>query len=71
MGKRIDDHSFWAGSSTEESVLPMGVKSKMSSSAEGAGGLTDYRDTSEAIKEQQEMGISKAKSNPVKPGYRN
>jgi len=69
-GRRIDDHSFWAGSKGKDSVLPDGVHTKVESSAVGAGNLPRYEDTTETIKSQQEMGISKAKSRPIKPGYR-
>jgi len=53
----------------------MAMKSKNSvkhyTSAEGAGHEADYEDTTEAIKAQQEMGVSKAKGHPLKSGYRN
>ena len=68
-GRRIDDHSFWAGKGSGGSVLPLGSKMKQESSAEGAGSLGKYEDTTETIKSQQEMGIGKAKSHPMKPGY--
>jgi hypothetical protein len=71
MAKRIDDHSFWAGKGSDGSVFPMGAKTKMESSADGAGGLNEYWDTTEKIKGRQEMGQSKIKSHPVKPGYTN
>lgn len=71
-GQRIDDHSFWAGSKGKASVFPDGPhKEKMESSAEGAGHLSQYEDTTETIKAQQVAGIGKAKSHPLKPGYRN
>jgi len=69
-GKRIDDHSFWAGSKSKDSVFPMGVHTKNESSAEGDGSVKQYEDTTEAIKRTQEMGISKMKKHPQKPGYR-
>jgi hypothetical protein len=70
-GRRIDDHSSWVGGASKGSVFPEGVKTKNESSAVGAGSLSKYEDTTETIKSQQEMGISKAKSHPMKPGYRN
>jgi len=70
-GRKIEDHSFWAGGKSKSSVFPEGVHTKHESSAEGAGAVGMYEDTTEAIKKQQEMGISKAKAHPVKPGYRN
>ena len=70
-GRRIDDHSFWAGKGSNGSVFPMGAKVKNESSAEGAGSVSKYEDTTEAIKSQQQMGIGKAKSHPMKSGHRN
>lgn len=69
-GRRIDDHSSWVGKGSKGSVFPEGVKVKNESSAEGAGSLSKYEDTTETIKSQQQMGISKVKSHPMKPGYR-
>ncbi|MCF1193186.1 hypothetical protein LRR18_16475, partial [Mangrovimonas sp. AS39] len=60
-GQRIDDHKFWAGSPSNGSVFPMGAKTKMESSAEGAGDLPKYEDTTERIKAAQEMGKKKIK----------
>jgi hypothetical protein len=71
-GQRIDDHSFWAGSKGKDSVFPDGPhKTKDESSAEGAGSLSRYEDTTEAIKSQQEMAKKKVMAHPMKPGYRN
>lgn len=71
MGRRIDDHKFWAGGKSEGSVFPKGVHVKAESSADGAGGLTEYEDTTETIKKTQEMGQSKIRANKPKPSYRN
>jgi len=72
-GQRIDDHSFWAGSKSKDSVFPDGPhKTKDESSAEGAGSLMKYEDTTEAIRATQVEQVKKAKSLPMKqPGYRN
>lgn len=70
-GQKIDDHGFWAGSKSKDSVFPKGVHTKDESSAEGAGSVGKYEDTTEAIKSTQMAGISKAKGHPLKPGYRN
>lgn len=70
-GQKINDHSFWAGGRSKESVFPMGSKMKQESSAEGAGSLGMYEDTTEAIRSAQVMGEKKAKGNPLKTGYRN
>lgn len=71
-GRRIDDHSFWAGSKGKNSVLPDGPhKTKVESSAEGFGALSKYEDTTEAIKSQQMMNKSKVNGHPQKPGHRN
>ena len=69
--RRIDDHSSWVGGKSKGSVFPEGVKTKNESSAMGAGKLGKYEDTTETIKSQQEMGISKAKARPMKAGHRN
>ncbi len=71
-GRKIDDHSFWAGSKGVNSVLPDGPhKTKVESSAEGAGAVSRYEDTTETIKSQQVAGVKKIKAHPMKPGYRN
>lgn len=70
-GQKINDHSFWAGKGANGSVFPMGAKIKGESSAEGAGAVGEYEDTTAKIKAQQEKGISKAKGHPQKPMYRN
>jgi len=71
-GQRIDDHSFWAGAKSKDSVFPKGVHTKDESSAEGAGSLMKYEDNSAAIKASQVEGVKQAKSRPMKqPGYRN
>ena len=69
MGKSLNE-KFWGGGASKGSVFPMGVKHKEESSAEGAGGMMKYEDTTETIKSQQEMGIKKAKSHGMKAGYR-
>lgn len=53
------------------SPLPMGNKVKSFSSADGAGELNEYWDTTEKIKEQQDMGERKMSSHKPKPGTRN
>ncbi len=70
-GKRIDDHSSWIGGGDKGSVFPSGNKVRMESSANGAGELDNYYDTSEKIKERQEMSDKKIKSNPIKSGFTN
>jgi hypothetical protein len=70
-GQRIDDHSFWAGSKGKDSVFPDGPhKCKDESSAEGAGSVSKYEDTTEAIRAGQVAGSKKVKSHPQKPGHR-
>lgn len=70
-GQKINDHKSWMGSGSNGTVLSQGVKTKMESSAEGAGHLSNYEDTTEEIKTQQMKGIAKAKSHPMKANYRN
>lgn len=69
-GMRIDDHKFFAGSGSPR--FPKGVHEKQYSSAEGAGSVMKYEDTTEAIKDAQVMGEKKVKSHQGKlPEYRN
>ncbi len=70
-GRRIDDHSFWAGKAGKDMVMPMGVHTKEESSAEGAGAVSKYEDTTETIKAQQKAGVAKVKAHPMKDGNRN
>ncbi len=70
-GRKIDDHSFWAGGKSKSSVFPEGVHTKNDMSAEGAGSISKYEDTTETIRAQQDKNISKAKALPQKPLYRN
>ncbi len=71
-GKRIDDHSNWAGKPSHGSVFPDGPhKVKMESSAMSGGELSHCEDTTETIKHQQEMGVKKSKGHATKPGFRN
>jgi hypothetical protein len=70
-GRKINDHSFWAGSSGKGSVLPLGSKMKQESSADGRGGLASYPDTTEAVKGVQQMQNGKISGHPMKSGHRN
>jgi hypothetical protein len=71
-GQRIDDHSFWAGGPGKDSVLPDGPhKTKPTTSAEGAGSLKKYEDTTEAIRATQVESSKKAKAHQGRlPQYR-
>lgn len=69
-GRRIDDHSFWAGGRSKGSVFPEGAHTKNEASAEGAGEVMRYEDTTERIKSTQEEGERHIKRRPLKPGYR-
>lgn len=70
-GRKINDHSSWMGKGSNGSVFPMGAKVKNESSAEGAGSLMKYEDTTEAIKATQVESVKQLKSKPMKqPGYR-
>lgn len=72
-GRRIDDHSFWAGNKEKDSVFPDGPhKVKNESSAESAGSEMKYQDTTEAIRAAQMENTRKAKAHQGKlPQYRN
>jgi hypothetical protein len=72
-GQRIDDHSFWAGAKGKASVFPDGPhKEKMESSAEGAGSVPMYIDTTEAIRKAQVDSAKKVRGHQGKlPEFRN
>lgn len=71
-GQKINDHGSWIGGGSKESPFPKGTKSKGYSEIEGAGHVgTEYPDTIEKLDRDIRAGVSKAKSRPVKPGYRN
>jgi hypothetical protein len=70
-GRKINDHSSWVGKGSNGSVFPMGAKVNNESSAEGAGSVMKYEDTTEAIKATQVESVKQLKSKPMKqPGYR-
>ena len=72
MSRRIDDHGSWAGASNSGgNPLPMGSKMKTIEKQEGIGSITDYPDTEEKIREQQNDNKRQANKNPIKPGQRN
>lgn len=60
-GMKIDDHRFFGGGPTEDSVLAKGAKSQKVSSAVPGGSLTKYEDTNERIVESQNDGVKKIK----------
>ncbi len=72
-GRKINDHSSWMGKSGKDSVLPDGPhKVKSESSAEGAGAVNKYEDTTEAIRASQVAAEKKVKGHQGKlPEYRN
>ena len=70
-GQRIDNHSFWAGGRSKGSVFPEGAKVQNHPDDGHDGHLSYYEDTDSAIRSQQEMNKKKAKSDNMKPGYRN
>lgn len=71
-GRRIDDHSVWAGKAPKGSVFPEGAKVKEERSTEGAGHIgTEYPDTTEKVHGDQMKGVGKIKSHNIKSGYRN
>jgi len=70
-GQKINDHGSWVGKGSDGVVFPSGAKMKRETSAEGAGGVSEYEDTTEKIKAQQEMNIRKAEAHKQKPLHRN
>lgn len=69
--KRIDDHSFWAGGPSKDSVLAEGAKVRSITSAEGAGELDRYEDTEQAIERVQDFTARKVEKERMRDGYRN
>jgi hypothetical protein len=69
-GRRITDRASFAGNGGKY-PFSEGNKMKSYESAEGAGAESNYPDTSDLIKKDQNMGISKAKAHKMKDGYRN
>lgn len=70
-GRKIDDHSSFAGKSGKNYPLPEGNKMKAFHSAEGAGHEgSEYPDTSEKIHGEQVKGSGKIRSQKMKEGYR-
>jgi hypothetical protein len=70
-GRKINDHSFWAGGSSKESVLPKETKTMSISDVEGGGDLMRYEDTEKEISSMQRENVSKAERQNQKAGYRN
>ena len=71
-GQRIDDHSSWVGGASKGSVFPDGPhKVKNESSADGAGSLSRYQDTTEEIKKSQMHAQAKIKARPLANNNRN
>jgi hypothetical protein len=65
-GRKISDHSSFAGSRSAKSVLPEGVKIKMESErGEDGGAMGKYEDTFEAISSQQRSGVKKMRSHSM------
>lgn len=69
-GRRIDDHSFWAGKGNDRSIFPEGVHTKGEDSAEGAGAVREYQDTTDSIKRVQDDCVREIKRRPLKSGDR-
>jgi hypothetical protein len=69
-GRKISDHSFWAGGHSKASVFPEGAKSKSVSDVEGAGSVMQYQDTEEKISEAQRKQIGKIRSYKQPEGER-
>ena len=71
-GQKINDHGSWVGNGGKSSVFPDGPhKVKNESSAEGAGALSSYEDTTEMVRSQQVKGTKKIHSHPRRPLERN
>jgi hypothetical protein len=69
-GRLINDHKFWAGSKSKDSVFPKGVHLKDESSASSSGHLNEYEDTTEKIKRAQDENTKKVRAHSNPPMYR-
>ena len=67
-GRHINDYAGMPHSS--DMAMKSKTHTKNYTSAEGAGGIKEYDDTTENIKRDQMAGDAKIKSQPMKPGYR-
>lgn len=71
-GMRIDNHAFFGGGPSADSVLAKGAKSQRVESAMGGGSLMKYEDTNDRIVETQREGVKKIKAHQGRlPEYRN
>jgi len=69
-GRKIDDHANWIGGKSKASVFPEGVHIKNESSAEGAGRLNRYEDTTEEIHASQVKSESIVKKHDIKDSFK-
>lgn len=67
-GTRIEDAGGYA--KTSDALMKSKTHLKSYSSANGAGELGKYEDTTEAIKSVQSAGEGKIKGHKMKDGYR-
>lgn len=67
--RRIDDMGGWPGSADAMMKSKNRVEHEMS--AEGAGHMADYPDTTEDIHRDQKHGVGKLEGRKMKTGYRN
>jgi hypothetical protein len=70
-GKRIEDHKFFGGGMSRESVLPKGVHVQTHSDDGHGGHEAYYEDTDAAIKSAQMKSVKTAKGHKQRDGYRN
>lgn len=67
--RRIDDMGGWPH--TSDMAMKSKNKLEHEESAEGAGAMHDYPDTTEDIHRDQKHGVSKLEGRKMKTGYRN
>jgi len=67
-GRRIEDKGGYPGSS--DAMMASGNRLKKYESADGSGGISNYPDTTEEIRRDQEQGNKHIKARPMKTGYR-
>lgn len=70
MVRKIDDHAFYAGKPSRESVAPLGCKVKSFDQGVSNDYMKQYQDTEEKISATQKMMEKKISSNAANDEYR-
>lgn len=68
--KEAKRYPGWMGSPKSGGFLPMGCKDKKEAGMEGAGQVSNYPDTFEAVQSVQKREVAKLKANKLAAGQR-